>query len=53
MIKITSIDFETANRSRASICAAALAVFGDGTPPKLMQNAGVRRDDFVSQIKQE
>ena len=27
---ITSIDFETANRSRASICAAGVAVFEDG-----------------------
>ena len=29
-MKITSIDFETANRSRASICAAGLAVFENG-----------------------
>jgi DNA polymerase-3 subunit epsilon len=27
---ITSLDFETANRSRASICAAGIAVFEDG-----------------------
>jgi len=26
----TSLDFETANRSEASICAAGLSVFGDG-----------------------
>jgi DNA polymerase-3 subunit epsilon len=30
-MKITSIDFETANRSRASICAAGMAVFENGT----------------------
>jgi DNA polymerase-3 subunit epsilon len=28
---ITSLDFETANRSRASICAAGMAVFENGT----------------------
>jgi len=28
--KITSLDFETANPSRVSICAAGLAVFEDG-----------------------
>ncbi len=27
---ITSLDFETANRSRVSICAAGLSVFEDG-----------------------
>jgi DNA polymerase III epsilon subunit-like protein len=30
-VTITSIDFETANRSRASICAAGIAVFENGT----------------------
>jgi len=30
MMKITSIDFETANPSRASICAAGLTVLEDG-----------------------
>jgi DNA polymerase-3 subunit epsilon len=30
-MNFTSIDFETANRSRASICAAAMAVFENGT----------------------
>jgi len=30
-MNVTSIDFETANRSRVSICAAGIAVFEDGT----------------------
>ena len=51
---ITSIDFETANYSRASICAAGIALFEDGTlaeapywlvrPPK---GHGCFRDDFT------
>ncbi len=51
---ITSIDFETANYSHASICAAGLAVFEDGNlieskhwlvrPPK---GHGWFREDFV------
>jgi len=48
IMKITSIDFETAIRSRASICAAALVVFENGTPSKLMQKAGMgpRREQY-------
>src|SRR5580692_737851 len=30
-MNFTSIDFETANHSRVSICAAGVAVFEDGT----------------------
>ena len=51
---ITSLDFETANHSRVSICAAGLAVFEDGNlteslywlvrPPK---GHGWFRDDFI------
>ncbi|MEY4482989.1 MAG: hypothetical protein RL693_441 [Verrucomicrobiota bacterium] len=51
---ITSIDFETANHSRASICAAGMAVFVNGTltetpywlvrPP---QGHGWFREDFI------
>jgi DNA polymerase-3 subunit epsilon len=51
---ITSIDFETANTSRVSICAAGMAVFVDGhltetpywlvRPPK---GHGWFRDDFI------
>ena len=51
---ITSIDFETANHSHVSICAAGLAVFVDGVltetpywlvrPPK---GHGWFRDDFI------
>jgi DNA polymerase III subunit epsilon len=51
---ITSLDFETANYSRASICAAGIAVFEDGTlaeapywlvrPPK---GHGWFREDFT------
>ena len=51
---ITSLDFETANHSRVSICAAGMAVFVDGVltetpywlvrPPK---GHGWFRDDFV------
>ena len=50
----TSLDFETANHSRVSICAAGLAVFEDGElaespywlvrPPK---GHGWFRDDFI------
>jgi len=53
-MNFTSIDFETANRSRASICAAGMAVFEDGElaespywlvrPPK---GHGWFRDDFI------
>src|SRR5271166_235388 len=53
-MNFTSIDFETANYSRASICAAGMAVFVDGVlteapywlvrPPK---GHGWFRDDFV------
>jgi DNA polymerase III subunit epsilon len=51
---ITSLDFETANRSRVSICAAGLAVFENGVltespywlvrPPK---GKGWFREDFI------
>ena len=51
---ITSLDFETANRSRVSICAAGIAVFEDGKltetpywlvrPPK---GKGWFREDFT------
>lgn len=51
---ITSIDFETANHSRVSICAAGIAVFEDGNlteapywlvrPPK---GHGWFREDFI------
>ena len=30
-MNFTSLDFETANYSRVSICAAGMAVFEDGT----------------------
>jgi len=53
-MNFVSIDFETANRSRVSICAAGLAVFEDGKlteapywlvrPPK---GHGWFRDDFI------
>jgi DNA polymerase III subunit epsilon len=53
-MNMTSIDFETANPSRVSICAAGLAVFNDGQlteapywlvrPPK---GHGWFRDDFI------
>jgi len=53
-MRITSIDFETANHSRASICAAGLATFEDGSlveslywlvrPPK---GHGWFREDFT------
>jgi len=53
-MNVTSIDFETANCSRVSICAAGLAVFEDGTlteapywlvrPPK---GKGWFREDFI------
>ena len=50
----TSLDFETANRSRVSICAAGLAVFEDGNlteaPYWLLQppaGHGWFRDDFI------
>jgi DNA polymerase-3 subunit epsilon len=53
-MNVTSIDFETANCSRVSICAAGLAVFEDGTlteapywlvrPPK---GKGWFRNDFT------
>ena len=52
--KFVAIDFETANHSRVSICAAGLAVFEDGVlteslywlvkPPK---GYGWFRDDFI------
>ncbi len=51
---ITSLDFETANYSRVSICAAGMAVFVDGNltespywlvrPPK---GHGWFREDFI------
>jgi DNA polymerase III subunit epsilon len=54
MMTMTSIDFETANYSRASICAAGIAVFENGTlveapywlvrPPK---GHGWFREDFT------
>ncbi|MGD1084136.1 MAG: 3'-5' exonuclease [Verrucomicrobiota bacterium] len=53
-MNFTSLDFETANRSRVSICAAGLAVFEDGKlteapywlvrPPK---GKGWFREDFI------
>jgi len=53
-MKITALDFETANHSHASICAAGIAVFVDGEltdsrhwlvrPPK---GHGWFREDFV------
>jgi DNA polymerase-3 subunit epsilon len=53
-MNFTSLDFETANPSRVSICAAGLAVFEDGQltespywlvrPPK---DHGWFRDDFI------
>ena len=53
-MNFTSLDFETANHSRVSICAAGLAVFEDGNltespywlvrPPK---GHGWFRDDFI------
>lgn len=53
-MRIVSIDFETANHSRASICAAGMAVFENGTfaeslywlvrPPK---GHGWFREDFI------
>jgi DNA polymerase-3 subunit epsilon len=50
----TSIDFETANHSRVSICAAGLAVFEDGelakSPYWLVRPSkghGWFRDDFI------
>lgn len=54
MISFVSIDFETANHSRVSICAAGMAVFENGVltespywlvrPPK---GHGWFRDDFI------